>query len=83
MTDDQVFEDSDGNTDLDCDCGVVEGVFPCLGKCYIKSNSPSGDIYKRNCPHCSIWTSLPDGASLIITHIFECPLYGYGKRIKE
>lgn len=82
MAVDQTFEDSGGNTDPVSDCGVTEGTFP-LGKCCSESDFLSGDVYKKKCPHCSIWTSLPDGASLVVTHIFECSLYGYGKRIKE
>lgn len=75
---DQVFEQIE-----DRECGVTEENFPCLDKCCSKSDSLSGNVYTKNCPYCSIWTSLPDGASLVITHIFECPLYGYGKRVKE
>ena len=83
MTDDQIFEDSGGHPDPGCDCGVTGGTFPGFNKCCVKSDSPSGDSYKKNCPHCSIWTSLPDGASLKVTHIFECSLHGYGRRVKE
>jgi hypothetical protein len=64
-------------------CGVAEKAFPCLCKCCAKSSSLTGDAYKKNCLHCSIWTSMPDGASLAITHIFECSLHGYVKRIKN
>lgn len=79
----QDFEDSGGNHHPGSDCGVTEGSFPGLGKCYVKNHSLSGDVCKQRCSHCSIWTSLPDGASLAVTSIFECSLYGYGKRIKE
>jgi hypothetical protein len=64
-------------------CGVVEEQFPCIGKCYSKNYSNSGIYCYSKCVHCSIWTSIPDGASLDITHIFGCTLYGYDKRIKE
>ena len=83
MAGDEIFEDSGRNIDLGCDCGATEGAFPRQGKCCSKIDSLSGDGYKKKCPHCNIWTSLPDGASLAVTHIFECSLYGYGKRIKE
>lgn len=86
MADDEFFKQIEGSgkdSDLGSGCGVAAGIFPCPGKCCDKSSSLSGDVYKVICSHCSIWTSLPDGASLAITHIFECSLYGYGKRIKE
>lgn len=86
MAEDQLFKQIKGSGkdgDFGSGCGVTEVTFPCLGKCCSKYSSLSGDVYKVICPHCSIWTSLPDGANLVITHIFECLLYGYGKRIKE
>lgn len=78
MADDQFFKQIE-----DSGCGVAAGVFPCLGKCCGKSSSLSGEVYNATCPHCKIWTSLPDGANLAITNIFECLLYGYGKRIRQ
>lgn len=84
MVKDQIFEGCDQNTDLEFNCGVKEEAFPCLGKCFIKVDYlSSGDVYKLNCNHCKIWTSLPDGASLVVTHIIECSLYGYGRRVKD
>ena len=65
------------------DCGVPEEGFPQPEKCCSKGVAISGTVYRKKCPFCSIWTSLPDGASLEVSHIFECTLYGYGKRIKE
>jgi len=65
------------------DCGVSEERFPCIGKCYSRSSSNLGITCVSECMHCSIWTSLPEGASLAVTQIFGCELYGYDKRIKE
>jgi len=83
VTDNHFFNDSDRNTNQNRDCRVTEEAFPCLGKCCIKNSSLPGDAYKKNCPHCSIWTSLPDGSNLLVAHIFECSQYGYGKRVKD
>lgn len=80
---DEQLDNTSGGTGAGADCGVQEGRFPRLGKCCSKDKSISGTVYKRTCPYCSIWTSLPDGESLIITYIFECSLYRYGKRTKE
>ena len=82
LSDDQL-DDIGGGIGHGGDCGVSEEGFPQLGKCCAKSASISGSVYQQRCPHCSIWSSLPDGASLEVSHIFECALYGYGKRIKE
>lgn len=64
-------------------CNVTERMFPCVRKCYGKSDTISGVVYKKTCPYCSIWTSFPNSVSLEVTYIFECTLHGYGKRIKE
>jgi len=64
-------------------CGITEECFPSLDKCCSKNNSISGTVYKKSCPYCAIWTSLPDFSSLEITYIIECSIYGYGERIKE
>ena len=80
---DEELDDIGGGTGVDGDCGVPEGQFPNLGKCCSKGNSISGTVYKKVCPYCSIWSSLPEGTSLVITYIVECSRYGYGKRIKE
>jgi len=66
-----------------CNCGVLEEQFPVMGKCYCKSDDIWGAVYNKHCAHCSIWSSLPNRTSLIVTYIFECPVFGYGKRIKE
>lgn len=65
------------------DCGVLEEEFPIVGECFNKRLTVSGTVYDKHCIYCSIWSSLPTGENLIITHIFECSLYGYCKRIKE
>ncbi len=65
------------------DCGVSEEQFPCIGRCYSRNSSNLRTTCVGKCMHCSIWTSLPDGASLAVTRIFGCNLYGYDKRIKE
>ena len=64
-------------------CGLQEGQFPRPGKCFDESRSFSGMVFKHACPYCSIWTSLPEGVNLVVTHIFECTLNGYVKRVKE
>lgn len=61
-------------------CGITEDAFPHIGKCCIRSDSEYGEVYKNLCPCCSIWTSLPSGANLMVTSIFECSAWGYGKR---
>lgn len=69
------------NNDSYADCGVTEEMFPYIGKCCSKkSDSTYGDTYKGLCPCCSIWVSLPNGANLAVASIFECSVYGYGKR---
>ena len=35
------------------------------------------------CPNCTVWRSPPDGESLMVTHIIECPKFGFFRRIKE
>jgi len=64
-------------------CGVPEERFPYIGECYLRSISNLGITCGSKCVHCRIWTSLPDGASLTVTRIFGCDLYGYDKRIKD
>lgn len=63
------------------DCGVLEEEFPIMEKCFDKSITVSGTICTKRCIHYNIWSSIPTGENLIITQIFECSLYGYGKRI--
>jgi len=81
LSDEQLDDIAGGVTDYGC--GVPEGQFPLLGKCCSQSTSISGTVYKDVCRYCSIWSSLPDSASLKVTYIIECSLYGYGKRVKE
>jgi len=73
-------EQNDG--DYQISCGVLEEAFPCLQHCCEKLDSLADTAYVRTCPHCVIWTSMPDSADLAVNHIFECLLHGYGKRIK-
>ena len=80
---DNQLDDIGGGIGHSDDCGVPEGQFPNLGKCYNKGNSILGTVYKKVCPYCSIWSSLPEGTNLAVTYILECTLHGYGKRIKE
>ena len=76
------------NTDMleknpDEDCGVDEEMFPCLGKCCRKKDTPFMVSYEKTCPHCDISTSLPYGTCLKMVTIFECNRLGYGKRVTE
>ncbi|KJS02351.1 MAG: hypothetical protein VR68_03140 [Peptococcaceae bacterium BRH_c4a] len=80
---DEQLADISRGTGSGCNCAVLERQFPCMGKCCNKNISIVGTVYSKTCIHCSIWTSLPDGASLAIARIFQCSLYGYDKRIKE
>jgi hypothetical protein len=64
-------------------CGVLKDNFPASGKCYSKTRGAVGSQYKTECKHCGLWASLPDSVSLKVTHILECSLYGYAKRITE
>ena len=64
-------------------CGVAEEEFPRLGKCFTEERSISGKDYKAACPYCSIYTSMPEGANLVVAHMFECALYGYVNRVTD
>lgn len=66
-----------------CPCGVTENEFPRMDICFRKSPATPTGLYEALCPHCGIWTSLPEGAALRVTRIFDCALMGYGKRITE
>jgi hypothetical protein len=66
----------------DLNCGVPEEQFPLNGKCCSKRISLSGTAYERLCPYCSIFTSIPVGESLMVSHIFECEQQLYAKRSK-
>lgn len=81
--DDELLAGISGGTGAGKGCGLQEGQFPRARKCFNESRSISGMVYWEDCPHCSIWTSLPEGTDLVITHIFECTLHGYVKRVKE
>jgi hypothetical protein len=72
-----------GGTGAGNDCDLQEVQFPRPGKCFNESMSISGMVFQQACPYCSIWTSLPEGADLVVAHIFECTLYGYVKRVTE
>lgn len=73
-------EQKDG--DYQINCGVPEEAFPCLQHCCEKYDSLADIAYGSTCPHCVIWTSMPDSVDLAVNYILECLLYGYGKRIK-
>ncbi len=64
-------------------CDVREGQFPKLGKCLADSRTLSGMVFSQVCPYCTISTSLPEGANLVVAHMLECTRYGYVKRLKE
>ena len=66
-----------------CPCGVAENEFPCMDNCFRKSAATPDGGYEALCPHCGIWTSLPEGTALKVTHIFDCALTGYSKRRTE
>ncbi len=66
-----------------CAHGISESQFPYEDSCFRKGAAELGDVYETLCPHCAIWTSLPEGAALKVTRIFECADCGYGKRISE
>lgn len=83
ILEDQLLAGIGGGTGASGGCGLQEGDFPGRGKCFNESRSISGKDYQKSCPYCSTWTSLPEGANLVVAHIFECSLYGYVKRVKE
>ncbi len=64
-------------------CVVPEQQFPELGTCCRLKAGELNAAYEKICPNCGVWSSLPDGEDLSVSHIFECTLYGYGKRLKE
>lgn len=65
------------------DCGVREKDFPCLKHCYEKRKTLAGSSYEGLCPNCRVWRSMPDGGSLVVTHIVECAEHGFMRRIRE
>ena len=66
-----------------CPCGVPENKFPSIDNCFRKCAAVPDGGYEALCPHCGIWTSLPEGAALKVTRIFDCAVCGYGKRMTE
>lgn len=80
--DDDELAGVSGGSGTSSNCNVKEEDFPRLAVCYSKASSWVGTSYQPICPHCSIWTSPPEGASLIITNIIECTCHGYGKRLR-
>jgi hypothetical protein len=64
-------------------CGVTEEEFPRLNMCCARDGRLPGVQYCKICPGCSVWTSIPEGASLTTASIIECLRYGYLRRIKE
>ncbi|MBP7331150.1 MAG: hypothetical protein KBA08_02375 [Firmicutes bacterium] len=81
--DDELLANIGGGTGAGNDCCLQEGEFPRPGKCFNESGSMSGRVLQPACPYCRTWTSLPEGANLVVAHIFECTLYGYVKRDTE
>lgn len=75
--------DIDGENREYKDCGVRADEFPFMGKCCCKKEKLALNTFEKICLWCSIWTSLPDGASLKTATIFECVRLGYVRRIKE
>ncbi len=63
-------------------CVVPEQRFPELGTC-CRLRMSEENAYEKICRYCDIWSSLPDGDNLSVSHLFECTLNGYGKRLKE
>jgi coenzyme F420-reducing hydrogenase gamma subunit len=66
-----------------CPCGIPKNKFPCMGSCFRQSAAAPDNDCEAVCPHCGIWTSLPEGVNLKVTRIFDCALMGYGKRITK
>ncbi|MDP4152846.1 MAG: hypothetical protein Q8865_05305 [Bacillota bacterium] len=71
---------SEIDENIDADCFVTEGQFPCLGRCLSFDCSTAS---KNICSYCEVWTSLPNGANLEVATIVECRKFGYGKRIRK
>ncbi len=65
------------------ECGKGEESFPYLNVCCKKRVPLWEGRYEALCSCCKVWTSMPYGDQLVVTHIIECSQYGYGKRIKE
>ena len=63
-------------------CGVSEVIFPLMGKCCRRCDAAFGACEKI-CSYCQISASLPCGERLRKMVIFECALFGYGKRVTE
>ncbi len=80
---DELLQGVSGGAPPGYDCNLGEDEFPKQGKCYDQGRSVSGKVIKGICPYCRIFTSLPEGADLVVAQMFECSLYGYVKRIKE
>lgn len=81
--DDDLLSGIAGGLEAGHGCDVQEGQFPLLGRCLAESSSIVGKALSQVCPHCSISTSLPEGASLVVAHMLECTMCGYVKRLKE
>ena len=64
-------------------CLVPEQQFPEIEICCRLKTGEGNAAYEKICPNCGVWSSLPDGEDLSVSHIFECTLCGYGKRLKE
>jgi len=71
------------NVNHETGCGVNERDFPRLNLCCERSDFLFGASFHVRCPNCTVWRSPPDGESLMVTHIIECPKFGFFRRIKE
>lgn len=71
------------NVNHETDCGVNESDFPRMKFCCERTDLLFGASFQVRCPNCTVWRSPPDGDSLMVTHIIECPKFGFFKRIKE
>lgn len=72
-----------GGAEAGAFCGVLPADFPCAGKCCAREAGGVRGGFRAICPHLSLWSSLPEGASLSTAHIFECARLGYARRVKE
>lgn len=72
-----------GGAESPADCGVSQADFPYVGRCCARDAGWLRGGFRAICPHLSLWSSLPEGASLSTAHIFECSWLGYVRRIKE
>jgi hypothetical protein len=77
------YDEIGGDANRYADCGVQDRQFPLIGKCCSKVKDISGIVYHESCEYCTVWSSLPTGADLIVSYIFECTIHDYRKRISK